>query len=129
MQKWIKLASLLAFLGVALGAFAAHGLKSHLSPERLEVFQTGVRYQMYHAFGLFVVALLWGKAKTAWLERAGWAFVLGILFFSGSVYLLACRDWLGIHWPWLGPITPLGGLLFLVGWAFVLVSAFQMNDR
>jgi uncharacterized membrane protein YgdD (TMEM256/DUF423 family) len=96
---------------VALGAFAAHGLKATLAPDMLTVFETGVRYQMYHAFALFVAA--WGFAR--WQARAfvaaGGLFVAGIVIFSGSLYLLAFT---GMRW--LGAVTPLGGLAFLAGW-------------
>jgi len=96
---------------VALGAFAAHGLKSRLEPQLLAAFETGVRYQMYHVFALFASA--WGHAR--WPGRsfsiAGWLFVAGIVLFSGSLYLLALT---GERWP--GVITPVGGLAFLGGW-------------
>jgi len=96
---------------VALGAFAAHGLKSRLTPDLLATFETGVRYHMFHALGLFAVA--W--AATRWpgssTTTAGWLFVAGTLIFSGSLYLLAIT---GVRW--LGAITPLGGLCFLAGW-------------
>jgi uncharacterized membrane protein YgdD (TMEM256/DUF423 family) len=100
-----------AFIGVATGAFGAHGLKNRLNPEMLAVFEVGVRYQMYHAFALIVVA--W--AQTRWsgtlLTTSGWLFVLGTVLFSGSLYLLSLT---GARW--LGAITPLGGLAFLAGW-------------
>jgi uncharacterized membrane protein YgdD (TMEM256/DUF423 family) len=96
---------------VALGAFAAHGLRSSLTPELLAVFETGVRYQMYHAFALFAAA--WGFAR--WQNRlfsiAGGLFAAGIVIFSGSLYLLALTGS-----RWLGAVTPLGGLAFLAGW-------------
>ena len=98
-------------IGVALGAFAAHGLKARLEPQLLAAFETGVRYQMYHVFGLLAAA--WGHAR--WPGRsfgiAGWLFVAGIVLFSGSLYLLALT---GERWP--GAITPVGGLAFLGGW-------------
>jgi uncharacterized membrane protein YgdD (TMEM256/DUF423 family) len=104
-------AALAGFFGVALGAFAAHGLKATLAPEMLSAFETGVRFQMYHAFALFAAA--WGLAR--WQTRlfavAGWLFVAGIVIFSGSLYLMASA---GMRW--LGAVTPLGGLAFLAGW-------------
>lgn len=109
------LGSFSAFLGVALGAFAAHILKNKLSPEMFSVFEVGVRYQIYHAFALFVTA--W--AASHWQElnfsMSGWLFVFGTLLFSGSLYLLSLT---GIRW--LGMITPIGGLMFLWGW-FLLI--------
>jgi len=110
--------SLMAFLAVALGAFAAHALRNRLSPEMLSVFETGVRYQMYHALGLFVVA--WASAR--WPEMnvnaAGWAFIFGIVLFSGSLYVLSLT---GVRW--FGAITPLGGIAFLIGWAILVWTA------
>jgi len=104
-------AALAGFFGVALGAFAAHGLKATLAPEMLSAFETGVRFQMYHAFALFAAA--WGLAR--WQTRlfavAGWLFVAGIVIFSGSLYLMAAT---GMRW--LGAVTPIGGLAFLAGW-------------
>jgi uncharacterized membrane protein YgdD (TMEM256/DUF423 family) len=108
------------FLGVALGAFAAHGLKATLTPAMLAAFETAVRYQMYHAFALFATA--W--ALTRWPARifavAGGLFVAGILIFSGSLYLLALTET-----RWLGAITPLGGLAFLAGWACLAIGVFR----
>jgi uncharacterized membrane protein YgdD (TMEM256/DUF423 family) len=109
------------FLGVAFGAFAAHGLKATLSPELLAAFETGARYQMYHAFALFAAA--WGFAH--WRARAfvvaGWLFVAGIVIFSGSLYVLALT---GVR-AW-GAVTPIGGLAFLGGW---LCLAWGANHK
>jgi uncharacterized membrane protein YgdD (TMEM256/DUF423 family) len=105
---------------VALGAFAAHGLRGRLTPDVLSTFETGVRYHMFHALGLFAVA--W--AATRWpggaTTAAGWLFVAGTLIFSGSLYLLAIT---GVRW--LGAITPLGGLCFLAGWLLLGWRAFS----
>jgi uncharacterized membrane protein YgdD (TMEM256/DUF423 family) len=108
---FFRLGALSAFIAVAAGAFGAHALRARLSPELLAVFETGARYQMYHALALLGVA--W--AVTRWpgplLIWAGWLFALGTLLFSGSLYALALS---GIRW--LGAITPLGGVAFLAGW-------------
>lgn len=105
---------------MGFGAFAAHGLRNVLSSPDLATFEVGVRYQMYHAFGLFAAAWAlerWG-AQTAVL--AGWAFVVGIVLFSGSLYLLVLTG------PrWLGAITPLGGVAFLAGWALLAWTALR----
>jgi uncharacterized membrane protein YgdD (TMEM256/DUF423 family) len=112
-------ASLLGFAGVAAGAFGAHGLRSRLSPDMLGVFETAVRYQMYHVFALLVVAATIGRMGDArLLSIAGWTFIAGILVFSGSLYALALS---GV--TVLGAITPLGGLAFLVGWACLALFA------
>ena len=96
---------------MALGAFAAHGLKSTLAPDLLAAFETGARYQMYHAFALFAAALGWARWQTRPFVIGGGLFVAGIVIFSGSLYLLALTGT-----RWLGAITPLGGLAFLAGW-------------
>ena len=112
--------SLSAFIGVALGAFAAHGLKTKLSPEMFNVFEVGVRYHMYHALALLAVA--W--ASTRWpggsVTAAGWLFLVGTVIFSGSLYLLSLT---GLRW--LGAITPIGGLAFLIGWLLLAWAIWQ----
>ena len=110
-RRFLLIGSLLALLGVALGAFGAHGLKSRLSPDMLAVLETGVRYQMYHAFALFAAAWGWARWRARAFVLAGWLFVAGIVVFSGSLMLLALT---GARW--LGAVTPLGGLVFLAGW-------------
>ena len=109
----------LGLLGVAFGAFGAHALRARLSPEMLGVFETAVRYQMYHVFAVLVVAVAIGNLGNARvLVAAGWLFVAGILVFSGSLYALALT---GVRT--LGAITPIGGLLFLLGWVVLVVFA------
>jgi uncharacterized membrane protein YgdD (TMEM256/DUF423 family) len=102
------------FLAVALGAFAAHGLKGMLAPGLLEAFRTGVDYQAIHALALLAVGILGAqfRGNPGALRLAGWAFVVGILLFSGSLYLMALTGT-----RWLGAVTPFGGTAFLVGWA------------
>jgi uncharacterized membrane protein YgdD (TMEM256/DUF423 family) len=111
-------AGIAGFLGVALGAFGAHALKMRVSPEMLAVFETGVRYQMYHVFA--IIAAAWAGAR--WPGRlftiAGWLFLAGIVIFSGSLYLLALTEVRA-----LGAITPLGGLAFLGGWLCLTLGA------
>ncbi len=119
-------AALSGALAVALGAFGAHGLKAMLSSERIAIFHTGVTYQYYHTFAMFLVAILSTQLKTPALVKAGWFFLAGIVLFSGSLYLLACRDILGIsNWSWLGPITPIGGVLFIVGWVWLAIGILK----
>jgi len=118
-RTFLLIGAVLGFLAVALGAFAAHALKSRLSAEMLAVFETGVRYQMYHAFAVLIVAAAIGHIGNArLLVIAGWFFFAGILLFSGSLYALALTS-VRI----LGAITPVGGLLFLIGWACLAVFA------
>jgi len=118
-RTFLLIGAVLGFLGVALGAFAAHGLKNRLSPEMLEVFDTGVRYHMYHTFAILIVAAAIGHIGNArLLAMAGWFFFAGILLFSGSLYALALSG-VGIF----GAVTPIGGVLFLIGWASLALFA------
>jgi uncharacterized membrane protein YgdD (TMEM256/DUF423 family) len=119
-RTFFLLGALSAFVGVVAGAFGAHGLKERLSAEMLAVFETGVRYQMYHAFAL--IAAAWASARWpgAWTSAAGWLFVAGTLVFSGSLYVLSLT---GLRW--LGAITPLGGLAFLAGWLCLAAACWK----
>jgi len=110
-RVFLVLGSLSAGTAVALGAFGAHTLRSRLAPEMLEVFETGVRYQMYHALALLAVAWATARWPMAGLGGAGWLFVAGTLLFSGSLYVLVLT---GARW--LGAVTPLGGVAFILGW-------------
>ena len=117
---FIILAALNGFIAVTLGAFAAHSLKNSLTPELLNTFQTGVQYHMYHALALFGVGLLaLHFPGNTLLRTSGYLFLLGILFFSGSLYALSLS---GIRW--LGAITPIGGVMFLAGWALLAWSMY-----
>ena len=108
------------FIGVAFGAFGAHGLRSRLSPEMLAVFETGVRYQMYHALAILVTAVALGFIDARLLRVGGWLFAVGIFLFSGSLYAIALTGVTS-----LGMITPLGGLAFLAGWTLLIVAALR----
>ncbi|MBB2496885.1 DUF423 domain-containing protein [Aquipseudomonas ullengensis] len=120
LRVFLLLAAFAGFTGVALGAFAAHGLKARLSAEHLAVFQTGVHYQLIHALALFGVALLLHYLPGRLLTAAGSLFALGILLFSGSLYALVLS---GVGK--LGIITPFGGLAFLAGWACLGLAAWR----
>ena len=120
-RLWLLLSAFAGFSGVALGAFAAHGLKSKLSAEYLAVFQTGSHYQLIHALALFGVGLLALHAPGRLVNLAGGLFALGILLFSGSLYLLSLS---GVSK--LGMITPFGGLAFLAGWLCLGLAAWRL---
>lgn len=126
-KTFLQIGCLFALLGVVLGAFGAHGLESRLSPERLATFETGARYQMYHALALVAVAILTAFLKDQRFVRiAGWLFVIGIFLFSGSIYLLACRELIGLTtWRWLGPLTPIGGICLIIGWGLLFLAAVR----
>jgi len=111
--------ALMGFVGVGLGAFGAHALKGRLSPDMLAVFETGVRYQMYHALALLATAALMARSDGRAVVVAGWSFTAGILLFSGSLYALAFT---GV--TMLGAVTPIGGVAFLAGWVALAIAAF-----
>ena len=120
----LMFAAVSGFLSVGLGAFAAHGLRGSLEPRMLSAFETGVSYQLQHSLALLFVGLLslvWGRHWA--LDYASYGFMLGIVLFSGSLYLLALTGW---KWP--GPITPLGGLALLGGWALLSVGIWQKTS-
>jgi uncharacterized membrane protein YgdD (TMEM256/DUF423 family) len=121
-RPFLLLAAFFGLTGVALGAFAAHGLKNRLGAEYLAVFQTGVHYQLIHALALFGVALLALHAPSRLLTAAGGFFALGVILFSGSLYLLTLTGA-----SKLGIITPIGGTAFLAGWICLLVSAWSLR--
>jgi uncharacterized membrane protein YgdD (TMEM256/DUF423 family) len=117
-RTFLLIGALSGFIGVAAGAFGAHALRNRLSPEMLAVFETGVRYQLYHTFAVLFVAVAAARFD-GWLVRgAGWSFTAGIVLFSGSLYALALS---GV--TTLGAITPIGGLAFLVGWGMLAMVA------
>src|SRR5262245_46341391 len=117
-RTFLLLGAIFGFLAVGLGAFGAHGLRGRISPEMLAVFETGVRYHMYHALALILTSVLMARISGWLVTTAGWCFVGGILLFSGSLYALALS---GV--TIFGAITPLGGLAFLAGWACLAVAA------
>lgn len=120
---FLVFASINGFIAVALGAFAAHGLKNILTPDLLNTFQTGVQYHMYHALALLGVGLLTlHYPNNPLLKTSGYLFLLGIILFSGSLYILALS---GIRW--LGAVTPLGGVAFLTAWALLALSVLRVQ--
>jgi len=119
-RLFFGLGAVSAFFSVAAGAFGAHALRARLSPELLAVFETGARYQMYHALGLLAVAWAAARWPGALPQWAGWLFAAGTVLFSGSLYALALS---GVQW--LGAITPLGGVAFLGGWICLALGAVR----
>ncbi len=122
-KLFLLIASLSGFSAVAIGAFGAHALKARLDEYAMSVYQTGVEYHFYHSLALLAVALLshWYPQSMA-LRISGYAFVIGLVLFSGSLYILSFT---GIRW--LGAITPIGGLSFMVGWFALAVAAWRLN--
>jgi uncharacterized membrane protein YgdD (TMEM256/DUF423 family) len=127
-KVFLRLGGLMALLAVALGAFGAHALKEVLAPEQLQSFEIGLRYQFYHALATIIVGLILFFRKTPMLLWAGWLFTIGTMLFSGSLYLLSLQDILQLSSAWLGPITPIGGGLLILGWGAFVISSFQENQ-
>jgi uncharacterized membrane protein YgdD (TMEM256/DUF423 family) len=116
-------AAILGALSVGLGAFGAHGLKKLVEPETVSSFETGVRYQFYHVFALLAIAILYEKFPSASLIWSGYSFLIGILLFSGSLYLLtALKATKTVGLSGIGIITPIGGLFFILGWVLMLLA-------
>ena len=126
-KYYISIAAFLGALTVALGAFGAHALKAVLSPSALITYETAVRYQMYHVVALLITGVLMNKAASPkqqkLLNRAGLFFIDGIVLFSGSLYFIVAKPFLGIEGlPWVGVITPMGGLLWIIAWVLLAFS-------
>jgi uncharacterized membrane protein YgdD (TMEM256/DUF423 family) len=123
-QIFVSLAAVFGGLSVAAGAFASHALREKISERSLEIFDTGARYQMYHALALLLVALLISRTQSPQpiLVTSGWLFIIGIVIFSGSLYALSLT---GVKI--LGAITPLGGVAFLAGWGALAIAAGSLK--
>lgn len=119
-KQVLGIGAVMGFLGVAAGAFGAHALRDHLTPDRMAIYQTGVQYQLVHALALVAIS----SGQGIRLTRIAWLFLLGILIFSGSLYVLAMT---GVRW-W-GAITPLGGIAFLVGWGMLVCEGFARHTE
>jgi uncharacterized membrane protein YgdD (TMEM256/DUF423 family) len=121
MKLWLFLSALMGMLAVIFGAFAAHGLKSRLGADALSVFETGARYQMYHALAMGLAAFAIRGPAARWARWAAISFLAGIILFSGSLYLLALTGNSA-----LGIVTPFGGLLFIAGWGLLARAALLL---
>jgi uncharacterized membrane protein YgdD (TMEM256/DUF423 family) len=127
-QKAFLVAAALAGLtAVGFGAFGAHGLRPHVTADELHAWETGVQYQIYHALALFLCYLFMRKEPSVIIRNAGICFMIGIVCFSGSLYLLATKDLTGIPTMAVGPVTPIGGFFFITGWALILLQAIRKN--
>jgi uncharacterized membrane protein YgdD (TMEM256/DUF423 family) len=128
---YLLVSAISGLLSVALGAFGAHGLKKVMSPEMLAAYQTGVQYQFIHTLALLALGILMLTPATRpavinWLKRSANLMILGILLFSGSLYTMTFMSAAGGFPTWLGPITPIGGLAFIMGWIFLMVAALKL---
>jgi uncharacterized membrane protein YgdD (TMEM256/DUF423 family) len=129
MQKgFLRLGAFLGALSVVLGAFGAHALKQLISDKRLAIFETGVRYQFYHAIALLITGILYKEFTNTYLSWAGRLFGLGLLFFSGSLYLLSfieLTEQTGLRW--IAAITPIGGVCFIAGWLLLAIGVSKKD--
>lgn len=125
-NKLISIAGLLAFLAVTLGAFGAHTLNELLTTEKLNSFETGVRYQFYHSLALLIIGLNANKLNATAL--IGKFMLIGIVFFSFSIYLLSLQELIGINLSILGPITPIGGLLLMISWLILIFKNYKKTQ-
>lgn len=126
-KKFLIIAACFGFLSVALGAFGAHTLKEYLSQTSLNTFETGVRYQFYHVFALALTAILYASYPNKKMIWAGNLFSIGICIFSGSLYILALLN--SDQYKWIGAITPIGGVCFLLGWANLIRAILHRGTQ
>jgi len=127
---YVKTACLIGALSVVLGAFAAHALKGHIPENAVNIFETGVRYQFYHVFALLATGILYQNFPNKLIKWAGILFIMGIVIFSGSLYLLTIIKATALTgYDWVGAITPLGGLSFILGWIFLFAGCSKNKDR
>lgn len=122
-KGFLKTAAILGMLSVVLGAFAAHELKEKISNEAVNIFETGVRYQFYHVFALLAAGVLYKDFKNNFIKWSGILFIIGIVLFCGSLYVLMYIKGAVIPgYKWIGAITPFGGLSFILGWIFLFIG-------
>jgi uncharacterized membrane protein YgdD (TMEM256/DUF423 family) len=127
-KRIVSTASIFGLIAVILGAFGAHTLKQRIDTADLQIWSKGVEYQFYHVFALLFLATL-GNVKNKFVDYAYWFFTIGIIFFCGSLYLLATREISQIQsLNIIGPITPIGGLFFILGWSMLFVAALKHHD-
>lgn len=131
MQKiFLLFSGISGALAVMLGALGAHSLQELITVEQLQSYETGVRYQMFHTLAIVLVVLLYDKLQSKHLKYAVWLFVIGIILFSGSIYLLSTQDITGLNLSsYLWPVTPLGGIFFVIGWLFIFTAAWKMSPK
>ncbi|MDF1696474.1 MAG: DUF423 domain-containing protein [Saprospiraceae bacterium] len=128
-KQLLIVTGILGALAVILGAFGAHSLKEVLPPDKLVTYNTGITYHFNHVLALFMT-IFFKKNHSKWFSMASIAFIVGILFFSGSLYLLATRELIGLStYKWLGPITPIGGVFFILGWISIAIAGLKYPNE
>jgi uncharacterized membrane protein YgdD (TMEM256/DUF423 family) len=125
-RRVVVVAGVMGFIGVMAGAFGAHGLREHLTEKLRETFEVAVRYQMYHAVALLGVAWLSERTGGRWARVAAWLLVIGVVIFSGSLYVLVIGEMRQPgHWRWMGAVTPIGGVALMAGWLSIMIAALR----
>jgi len=127
-KTFVLLGCAFAALGVIIGAFGAHGLTPHLEAAQLKSFETGVKYQMYHAIALILLGIIAAHINSKLINYSGVLFALGISFFSGSIYMLSTRALTGLSVKWLGPITPIGGTMLIMAWILLFIAVLKSQN-
>ena len=127
MKNTLSIASISGLLCVVLGAFGAHGLKPLLTPQMLTTYETGVRYQFYHTLAILFIVVLYQFNNSKKLIISSYFFFAGMVLFSGSLYLLALTSINENTWTWLGPVTPIGSVCFIIGWIYLFLSAKSLK--
>jgi len=123
-MRWVAVAAINGLIAVVAGAFGAHYLKSHLDAEALNAFEVGVHYQMYHALALLAVAWVMSVRPARLVSASAVCMLLGIVLFTGSLYVMTL-----LGWKWIGPVTPVGGALLMVGWLLLAIAALRGGNR
>ena len=130
MKTLLKIASIAGLLGVMIGAFGAHLLKPFMSEDQLATFNTASKYHLIHSLSIILLAILYQQFQLKQFKTAAYFHLVGIILFAGSLYLIALKDYFQInHWTFLGPITPLGGLSFMIGWALLFIGSAKINHK
>ncbi len=124
-RTYVWTGSLFAGLAVILGALGAHWLRENISISSLQSFETGVRYQLFHALAILILASLPKRFKGKLMAATYYLFTFGTLFFSFSIYLLSTSDLTGINFSFLGPVTPIGGVLMIAGWLMLFINSIR----
>ena len=125
----LKMCGIVGGTAIILGAFGAHALKGKLDDALLESYKTGVMYHFIHVLAMLICVAMVQRKDCVWMRRAFWFFFIGILFFSGSIYLLATRQVTGLNVSFLGPVTPIGGILFILGWLCLCMNTTRQQEK
>ncbi|MDA9263387.1 DUF423 domain-containing protein [Saprospiraceae bacterium] len=128
-KRMLTTLAITGMLAISIGAFGAHGLKPKLTATQLNTFNTGVNYHFYHLLAMSFSYLLYLYSNNNWVRIGFWSFLVGIVMFSGSLYLLSIRELIDLtNYKWLGPLTPIGGVCFIFGWLSIMISAYASQN-